>query len=204
MVCQGCYRITLRAILCDDCRARLRPAPERLLTGGIRVIAAFEHTGPARRLSHHLKYRGVVSYAELVAAVLAEKVPRAPLVPVPRARSRWAKYGIDPAEILARSLAKRIDVPVYRLLKAPIHAPRRAGGDHDRPVPLPGLRKRTLEKVLVVDDVLTTGATLEAAVSVLGASHVRAAVVANAVPAMSGQLRRSRWDAPRQARNEGL
>lgn len=204
MVCQGCYRVTSKALLCHGCRARLRPAPERLLAGGIRVIAAYEHSGPARTLSHHLKYRGIVSYAELVAAVLAERVPREPLVPLPRVRSRWAKYGIDPAEILARSLAKRIDVPVYRLLRAPIHAPRRAGGDHDRPVVFSELRKRTLEKVLVVDDVLTTGATLEAAVSVLGASHVRAAVVANAVPAMSGQRRRSRWDAPRQARNEGL
>jgi predicted amidophosphoribosyltransferase len=189
MLCQGCYRITSRAILCDDCRARLRPAPERLLRGGIRVIGAFEHTGPARTLSHHLKYRGIISYAELVATVLAERVPRSPLVPLPRARSRWAKYGIDPAEVLARSLAKRIGVPVYRLLRAPIHAPRRAGGNHDRPVAHPELRKRTLEKVLLVDDVMTTGATLEAAVSVLGASHVQAAVVANAVPAMSGHLR---------------
>lgn len=154
------------------------------------MVAAFEHSGPARALAHHLKYRGVVSYANLVAVVLADKLPRAPLVPVPRARSRWAKYGVDPADVLASTVAKKLGVPVYHLFRARLHTRRRAGGDHRTPVPVPQLRKRTLEKVLLVDDVMTTGATLEAAVRVLGASHVRAAIVANAVPDLAGQAGR--------------
>lgn len=161
------------------------------MAGGIRVIAAFEHSGPARILAHHLKYRGMVDYAELVADVVAPRVPRAALVPVPRARSRLARYGIDPASVLASRLSRRLEVPVIHVLDPPIHSVRRAGGDHRRSVATPRLRKRPLEKLVLVDDVMTTGATLEAAVAAIGSERVRAVVVANAVPEKSQSLRSS-------------
>ncbi|MBW3666959.1 MAG: hypothetical protein KY394_05120, partial [Actinobacteria bacterium] len=83
MVCLVCHRVD-RSALCQRCRLSLRPAPERLLPGGIRLVSAFEHTGAARELIHHLKYRGITGYADLVAALLAPRIPRLPLVPVPR------------------------------------------------------------------------------------------------------------------------
>lgn len=163
------------------------------------MIAAFEHSGPARILAHHLKYRGIDDYAEIVAGTLASRVPRAPLVPIPRARSRWVRYGIDPSLVLSRSLSNRIGTPVQRVFAAPIHRERRAGGDHARPVA--GLRvvKFPLEGVVLVDDVLTTGATLEAAIAAVGRRHVRAVVVANAVPEVSSLLRRDLPVAPRES-----
>lgn len=144
-------------------------------------MAAFEHSGPARALAHHLKYRGLDGYARLVAVTLAPRVPDGPLVPVARALSRRLRFGIDPALLIALHLSAETAQPVYRLLRPPLHSRRRAGGDHRMKVPVPHVRKRTLEKVVLVDDVLTTGATLEAAVSAIGVDQVRAAVVANAV-----------------------
>lgn len=146
------------------------------------MIAAFVHSGPARVLAHHLKYRGLDGYALLVAAMLAPRLPEAPLVPVARALSRRVRFGTDPALVIASQLSRETGLPVYRLFKPPLHSRRRAGGDHGLEVPMPHVRKRTLEKVVLVDDVLTTGATLEAAVSAIGVNQVRAAVVANAVP----------------------
>lgn len=146
------------------------------------MIAAFEHSGPARVLAHHLKYRGLDGYARLVAATLAPRMPPGPLVPVARAWSRRLRYGTDPALLIASHLSQETGSPLYRLLKAPWHSRRRAGGDHRAEVPLPRLRKRTLENVVLIDDVMTTGATLEAAVSAIGVNQVRAVVVANAVP----------------------
>lgn len=151
------------------------------------MIAAFEHSGPARVLAHHLKYRGLVDYARLVAVALAPEVPPGPLVPVARSMSRRLRYGTDPALLIARFLSRETGSPVYRLLRAPLHTSRRAGGDHDRRVAVPGLRKRTLESVVLVDDVMTTGATLEAAVFAIGVEQVRGAVVANAVPDMTSR-----------------
>ncbi len=182
MLCQTCHRAGSTWIVCDLCRRSLRSASNRILPGGVPVIIAFEHAGPARVLAHHLKYRGLVGYARLVAATLAGEVPPGPLVPVPRSLSRRLRYGTDPALLLATLLSRETGSPVYRLLRAPLHTPRRAGGDHRREVTIPGLRKRTLESVVLVDDVMTTGATLEAAVFAIGVEQVRAAVVANAVP----------------------
>lgn len=147
------------------------------------MIAAFEHSGPARKLAHQLKYRGLTSYADLVAATVAPAVPGLPLVAVPRARSRWLKYGIDPAAEITRRLSVRLGVPIVDALAAPLHSARRAGGNHGRSVSPYRLRESVLESVVLVDDVITTGATLAAAIDAIGCDRVAAVVAANAVPA---------------------
>lgn len=165
----------------------MRLASERILPGGLRLIAAFDHSGPARRLVHHFKYRGLPQYGHLVAAVVAGRVPRLPLVPVPRALSRRLRYGVDPALSLAQSLSQVMGVPVLRLLQAPLHSPRRAGGDHNRLVAPFLLRAEPPGPVVLVDDVVTSGATLVGAARVLGEWKARTAVAANAVPLTSAR-----------------
>lgn len=168
-------------MLCQACTRSLRPAPDRLLPGGIPLIAGFEHHGSAKTLIHHLKYRGVSVFAEVVADTLAGRLPHAPLVPVPRALSRRLKYGVDPARVLAIALGRRIGVPVLDALVAPLHSPRRAGRDHSRGV-APFKTRWTLRcPVVVVDDVLTTGSTAIAAVEALGPEWVAAVATANVV-----------------------
>lgn len=176
-----CYRPTTRRVACERCRSELVPAAERLLPGGLRVVGAFEHTGAARTLVHHLKYRGVAGYPEMVAEAICERVPGVPLVPIPRAVSRRLKYGVDPALVIARAIASITGAPVLSLLKSPLHTERRAGGDHRRPVrSYRGAGARF--PVVLVDDVVTTGATLLAAAESLGGATVTIAVAANVVP----------------------
>lgn len=174
MVCQICRRVAPRPI-CHDCLEQLRPAPERILPGGLRLVAAFEHEGPARELVHNLKYRGVTTYADVVAAELRDRLPELPVVPVPRVWSRRIKYGVDPAALIASRLGR----PVLRLLAPPLHSKRRAGGDHSRVAPVFRLRSRYLGAVIVLDDVVTSGATIMAAVNALGEEVVRLAASAN-------------------------
>jgi predicted amidophosphoribosyltransferase len=198
MLCLVCQSVT-RGSLCPGCRSTLKPAPDRLLAEGIRVIAAFEHDDAARVLIHHLKYRGITNYAELVADLLAPRLPALPLVPVPRALTRRVRYGVDGARVVATVLARRLRVPVVDALAAPLHAPRRAGRDHARGVPPYRLRSRVPTECLVVDDVVTTGGTILAAVAALGSARVRTAVTANLVPRASNVTSPSP-----QARMEGI
>jgi predicted amidophosphoribosyltransferase len=179
MVCLVCHRLD-RWSLCSECRLSLRPAPDRILPEGVRLIPAFEHTGAARELIHHLKYRGMTDYAELVAAVIAPRVPPLPLVPVPRALSRRLRYGIDPARVLANRLSTRTSAPVLPLFQPRLHTRRRAGGDHQRKVGLFRIRGPAPDSLLLVDDVVTTGATVEAAIRSLGQRRVVAVIAANA------------------------
>ena len=130
----------------------------------------------------------MTGYADLTAAMLAERLPPLPLVPIPRALTRRVRYGIDPALALADRLARHLGVPVLPLLRSPLHKERRAGGDHSRVVAGFRLRKIPKGPVLVVDDVVTTGATLLSAITSIGESRVRAAVAANAVPGVPTPL----------------
>lgn len=184
MICLNCHEPT-RGRVCSLCDAGLRTAPERLLPGAIRLVSAFEHQGVARNLMHLLKYQGLTAYASLAAAKIAPRLPRAALVPVPRVLTRRLKYGVDPALQLALSLAALLEVEVCPVLVAPLHSDRRAGGDHRRPVDRFRLRRPPPDHLVLVDDVVTTGATVLAAVDVLGPSRVVAVAAANTVSGVS-------------------
>jgi predicted amidophosphoribosyltransferase len=148
-------------------------------------VTAFEHSGVARDLVHGLKYRGLTSYADLVVEMIAPRAPRYPVVPVPRAWSRQIRHGIDPAREIGLRLARALKVPLLDLLAPPIHARRRAGGDHRRPPPDLGIRGSDFGPFLLVDDVVTTGATIRSAALTLGSGRIALVLAANLADTVS-------------------
>lgn len=184
MVCLSCSRVT-PGRLCATCRSSLRPTPDRLLAGGVRVIAAFDHDGAARRLVHLLKYGGVLVFAEMAAECLVDRIPRLPLVPIPRAVSRRMRYGVDPALEIARAISRRTSLPVVSALAPRLHTGRRAGRRHRGPSSRFRVRTTPDTEVVLVDDVLTTGATVVEALVSLGPGRVRMGAVANSATRVS-------------------
>lgn len=136
------------------------------------MVAAFVHEGRAKEAVHDLKYRGVLGIAGLAASVIGDRIPPLPLVPVPRVLSRRLRYGIDPARELAGAVSAITGAPVLRLLRAPVHAPRRAGGDHSREPVRFRLVRPPPPHLILVDDVVTTGGTLLAAATAIGPERV--------------------------------
>ena len=169
--------------LCAACRARLRflgGEPVTLL--GVRVWAALSYEGPARDLVGALKFRGARRLAHALAGFLASSVlldcrppGDAVLVPVPLHPGRRRRRGFNQAEAIATALADRCGLQVSDCLRRAGPGRRQVGRDRGARLSGPagtiavGTRAPPPRAVLV-DDVVTTGATLGACARALRAA----------------------------------
>lgn len=147
----------------------------------------------ARSVAHHLKYGGWPRVAESLAAVMApmvESTPGSVLVPVPLSAGRLRRRGYNQAQVLARALGERIGLPVKcdRVKRVRETTTQTALAPEARQANVTGAfvaSGRVDSRVILVDDVFTTGATLLAVAQALfegGAKAVGAVTFARAVP----------------------
>jgi ComF family protein len=190
-VCEACgdplpswRTISVTCSRCPRCRRR-----ELHITQG-RAIGAYE--GSLRAIVHALKYDGRRSLAEPLALLLAQHGADVlkdadVVVPVPLHRSRKRARGFNQAAEIARHLPVRTAHVLRRVRATPSQTDLPAARRHANVRNAFALRRRSRIKecvVVLVDDVSTTGATLEASARVLleaGAREVRALTVARVV-----------------------
>ena len=155
-MCARCGAPTLVDVaLCDQC-----PPPDV-----DRARSAFVFGGPLRKAIHRLKFAGDRGVAAALGAAMAAVLDREPdvITWVPLSRARVAERGYDQARALARSVSHRTGTPVLGLLARSLDLPPQAlRGAAERRRALAdafSASRRPPARVLLVDDVMTTGAT---------------------------------------------
>ena len=184
-------------MLCPHCR-------ETLPYTGVSAQQVFPHldcccsplyyTGLVRESLLRYKFGGARMYAGVYGEILAKcidenRISCDSITWVPLSRQRLRKRGYDQAQLLAQEIAKKYKVPCVPMLRKTRNNPAQSGtGNAEKRrqnvknvyavLPEASIRGK---RILLVDDIVTTGATLGACAHILrnaGASYICAATLA--------------------------
>lgn len=174
--CAGCNQPGVT--ICQRCRFALAASAVHVADGGVRAPLVYE--GVAREVVHGLKFGNRRRVARYLANLMVHRLRLTPnqfdlVTWAPTSGARARRRGYDQAELLARAVAHELGVPCRRLLYRS-HGQTQTG--HNRVERLggaPQFRARPGAgglRVLLLDDVVTTGATLLAARSALSLAGI--------------------------------
>lgn len=184
ILCPGCgsRKDGFYPVLCPWCRIRVFPDGERSFPGGS-ALTAFHYSGVPRELVVRLKFGGERKLADPIAALALENWRAVPgseslVIPVPTTRARLRKRGYNQAALIARKVASKTGASFTGALS-------RVCGDSQVGLSA-AARKQNVKGAFkladklpgnadawIVDDVMTTGATLSECVSILRSAGVR-------------------------------
>ena len=166
--CYFCRQPTSASTTCRDCYARAYL---------VQVIVGTLYAGTAQRLVQRLKYGGAQAAAlTIVAALPPITVLGLVVIPVPTASSRVRRRGYDQAALLAKTFARKHNLEYLPCLRRVGQSHQVGASRSERLLQLAQAfrvvhaQRLQGKRVLLIDDVITTGATFEAAARVLHAA----------------------------------
>lgn len=181
-ICLQCGRPQSSEIeKCFECQADPLPLG--------RVRSAITYQDPVRRVLHRMKYEGYYSLAQPLGELMARAWPRWQhpfdlVLPVPLHTARRRQRGYNQAEILVRQLQENLNWPIETaaLVRSRKTRPQLGLTAAERRANVLGAFRAdptriASKRILLVDDVFTTGSTLAAAAAALldaGATRVTA------------------------------
>ena len=199
--CPFCRRLLFDsdALLCRDCRRRWveqNPAGFRREIAHTKcVLAPLAYEGQIRESLHRYKFGGVTAYARTYAEILGKCIDENQIscdiiTWVPLSRKRLRRRGYDQARLIAEELARVLQTECRPLLRKTVHTkPQSRTGDAAKRKAnaagvycCPYAEAVRGKRILLVDDIVTTGATLSECARVLkaaGAAEIVGAAVAS-------------------------
>lgn len=183
--CVVCKRPAIMGVTCASCQGNSSLAS---------ISVATEYSGIGKDLVSTMKYRPSTSTARVVGQISADRLPYIPVdetvvAHIPTTGSRIRERGFDQARIMAKAVANQKKIPYIPLLRRITKSHQVGSGRKERLAHMKDafLAKNTRyiqnKTVILVDDVLTTGSTMESAAKSLkkaGAKRVVGLVFARA------------------------
>ena len=201
--CAFCRRLLDRREkgVCRFCRPKLPYVPADGQVQHFRnvdkCLSPLYYHGSVKDSLHRYKFGGATAYADIYSEFIVKcidenQISCDSITWVPLSRRRLRKRGYDQAELLAKLIAKHLGQRPVRLLKKLRDTPpqSRTGSAEKRRANIAGayacLRPALVQgkRILLVDDIVTTGATLSEAAKVLkkaGAKEVICATLARSL-----------------------
>jgi len=183
--CFACGKISENSKICAKCRSRNGFSIDYL------VVASKYDAGPVKEMIHHLKYSGLTGISEIIGMLLVKRIDNRTLMSllakkevlitaVPLHKNRYNQRGFNQSDLIAKKFAEFTGHKYQDLLTRKIETRSQVGlsrkdrllNMEDAFIVVSGVD--VLNKtVVLVDDVVTTGATLNACAKVLKAAGAK-------------------------------
>lgn len=168
--CPLCGREVEDYGLCHECFSLINKDPAYYydIEGLDDLIVSSTYSGIMRRLIIDFKFKGKLSYGEIISEIMTEKILEKNLKDqvityVPMNKKKEGERGYNQSKILAEKIARNLDLPCQDVFEKVIDTKFQVGlKKFDREENLRNAFevKNYAEEIIIVDDVITTGATI--------------------------------------------
>lgn len=196
--CYCCREEETKDYICDDCIKTLESISDFKTIEGSTCYSPYLYAGHIERMIIEYKFREQKYYAKVFAKLLSDfyisnGLDYDILLPIPLSQEKLIKRGFNQCDLICDFLSKRIGVPVDKEILFKVkdtkdqHLLSRAERKDNLTSAFKGNRKEgTLnKKILIVDDIITSGYTLQEAIKTLkrvGYINIDTLVIGKAKP----------------------